>query len=237
MIRASGQAWRSRVHQQLDHGRGVLGPVDAAAPEHARQHRLAAEHVQRQVAVVVVVGVELAALLLCRAAARRRRRCRAPAPRAACLVAGDELIDQHAVQRHGLRARGARLQAAQRGRAGQRIDPAHGGLHQHVVAQRVVVVQVFVATAQAVDALGQQVAQAVRDARRIARIAEHRRSRTAQPDALVHPTQQQHAAVRADVAALEVGLDHASPKPPQLHRPIGTLWHRQSSVVIGVKYL
>ena len=152
------------------------------------------------------------------------------------LVAGDELLDEHAVQRHRLRSRGARLQAAQRGRARQRIDSADRGLHQQVVSQRVVVVEIFVAAAQPVDALRQQISQAVRDARRIARIAQHRGRRAAQTDALVDSSQQQQAAVRADVAAFEVGLDHASSNPPKSIRPIGTLWHRQSSVVIGVRY-
>ena len=113
MILACGQARRSRCTQQLDHGRSVLRAVDATAPEHARQHRLAAEDVQRQVAVMVVVGVELGALLL---AVQRHvgsvdvehqfGRCRP--------VAGDELIDEHAVQRDCLCSARPRLQAAQR---------------------------------------------------------------------------------------------------------------------------
>ena len=61
----------------------------------------------------------------------------------------------------------------------------------------------------------QQVAQAVRDARRVARIAQHRGRRAAQTDALVDSSQQQHSAVRADVAALEIGLDHASTNTPK----------------------
>ena len=139
------------------------------------------------------------------------------------------------MQRHRLRSRGARLQATERGRTGQRIDPAHGRLHQQVRAQHVVVVEVLVAAAQPVDALREQIAQAVRDARRIAWIAEHGRGRAAQTNALVHTPQQQDATVRADVAALEVGLDDAPPKASQIDRPVGTLWHRQSSVEIGVK--
>jgi hypothetical protein len=154
-----------------------------------------------------------------------------------CCVAGDELLDEHAVQCHGLGSRGARLQATQGGRGGQRIDPAHGSLHQQIASQRVVVVQVFVAAAQAVDALGQQVAQAVRDARGVAWVAEHGRGRTAQADTLVDAAQQQHATVRTEIATLEVGLDDAAPEASKLNSCVGTLWHRQSSVVIGVEYL
>ena len=141
------------------------------------------------------------------------------------------------MQRNGVGARGARLQATQRGRTGQRIDPTHGSLHQQIVSQRIVIVQVFVAAAQSIDTLCQQVSQTVRDACRIARVTERSRRCTAQPDRLINPTQQQHATVRADVPAFKVGLDHTTPNPPQFHRPIGTLWHRQSSVVIGVRYL
>jgi len=104
------------------------------------------------------------------------------------LMAGDELINQHAVQRNGLRPRGARLQATQRGRTGECIDPAHGSLHQQIRAQHVVVIEVFIATAQTVDALCHQVSQAVRDACRIAWVTEHRSRRAAQTYALVDAT-------------------------------------------------
>ena len=68
------------------------------------------------------------------------------------------------------------------------------------------------------------------------RIAEHGCRRATQTNALIGAAQQQNATVRTDVAALEIGLDDAPAKPPQIHRPIGTLWHRQSSVEIGVRY-
>src|SRR5690606_17210556 len=50
-------------HQQPQHGRCMPGTVNAAGSQQAGQHRLAAEHVQRQVAVVIVIGVELLELL------------------------------------------------------------------------------------------------------------------------------------------------------------------------------
>src|SRR5205809_253651 len=72
-------------------------------------------------------------------------------------------------------ARVARLsRRSERGRTRQRIDPADGRLHQQVRAQHIVIVEVFVAAAQAVDALRKQVAKTVLDARRIAWIAEYR---------------------------------------------------------------
>ncbi len=45
--------------QELDDGRRMPGAIDPAAAQHAGQHGLAAEDVEGQVAVAVVVGVEL----------------------------------------------------------------------------------------------------------------------------------------------------------------------------------
>src|SRR5574337_1666891 len=128
------------------------------------------------------------------------------------------------MQRYRLRERGARLQAAQRGGGSQCLRPAHGGLHQQVRAQRVVVVEVLVAAAQA-----------VRDAPGVAWITKRCRGCSTQADALVHTAQQQHPAVRADVATPEVGLDDAPPKASKLNRPMSTLWHRESRLFIDVK--
>lgn len=64
--------------------------------------------------------------------------------------AGDEVFDQHAMQRPGIGTGSARLQATQRGRAGQRSITPDGRLHQQIGMQGIVVVQVFVAAGQAV---------------------------------------------------------------------------------------
>ena len=83
--------------------------------------------------MLVVEAVELAQLLL-----PVQRDIRGvdvehqPAGRA--LVRGDELLDQHLVQRRALRARGPGLQPTQRGRAGQRLVSPQRRLHQHVLA-------------------------------------------------------------------------------------------------------
>ena len=52
------------AHQQLDDSGCMLDAVDPAVAQHAREQTLAGEHVQRQVAVVIVVGVELGPLLI-----------------------------------------------------------------------------------------------------------------------------------------------------------------------------
>ena len=80
------------------------------------------------------------------------------------VVAGDELLHQHFLQRSRMRGLGRRLQPAAGGRTAQRLGTAHGRLHHQVVAQRVVVAHVRPVQAQAIDALRQQAAQIVLDA-------------------------------------------------------------------------
>jgi hypothetical protein len=74
---------------------------------------------------------------------------------------------------------------------------------------------------------------AVLDAGAAALITQRQRRCARQPKTLVDPLEQQHAAVADDVATIECGLDHAPSNPSKLDGPIGTLWHRQSSVAIG----
>jgi len=146
-------------------------------------------------------------------------------------VSGDELLDQHPVQRHGLGARGPRFQPAQRRRGGQGVDATHRCLQQQVRTQRVVIVQVLVAATQPVDALRQQVAQPMPDAGRIARVAEHRCHRAGQPNAFIGPAQQHQAAVGTQVATVKVRFNNAAPDSPEIDLLRGTIRHPQSSVV------
>jgi hypothetical protein len=106
-------------------------------------------------------------------------------------------------------------------------------LHQHIVAQGLVIVQVLVAAAQAVQTLGEQVAQTVFDARRVAWIRDHSGRCAAQPQVLIDLTQQQQTAITAEIPAAEIGFDQAPAKAPKLDLGFGTVWHRQSSVGIG----
>lgn len=77
------------------------------------------------------------------------------------------------MDRPGRASAGAILQAAQRGRRGQRAVPIAGRLHQQIVPQRPVIVQILIALNQPEYALAQHVGKAVRDALGIARIGEH----------------------------------------------------------------
>lgn len=148
-------------------------------------------------------------------------------------LAGDELLHQHFVQCSRMLGRGRRLQTAEGRRAGQRLSAAHGRLHHQIVAQHVVVAHVRPAQAQAVDALRQQAVHAVPHAGTAALITKRQRRSAGQTQSFIDPLEQQHAAVADDVTAVECGLDHTSSNPSELNGPIGTLWHRQSSVAIG----
>lgn len=75
--------------------------------------------------------------------------------------AGNEVLNQHLMQRPGIGAAGTGLEPTECGRTGQCLIAPDGRLHQQVRAQRVVIVQVFVAAAQAIQALGDEIAQAV----------------------------------------------------------------------------
>ena len=158
---------------------------------------LAAEDVQRQVAVAVVVAVKEAAQLDGRGSDRRWRRGRARSPPAAAgaaarkastkkaamsLMPGDDLLV--AALRVG--PRGRQFQAVQRALAGQRLAAiarsatllagrialADQRRQERIVPQVVVVVEVFVAQGQGEHPLGDQFVDRVLDQLGIAVIVE-----------------------------------------------------------------
>ena len=67
----------------------------------------------------------------------------------------DELVRQNSVQRPGGGAIRAVLQPAQRGTRSQRFDLFDGHRPEWIQPQGVVIVEIFVAVAQAVDTLAQ----------------------------------------------------------------------------------
>jgi len=105
------------------------------------------------------------------------------------------------------------LQAIERTLASQRIavGPQHRAqlARQHrqrrVLAQLVVIVEVFVAQRQAEDPLAHQCLDLMLDIARVAPIGEAGAKATHQPDALVDLSQQQRTSVRGDVPAIETG--------------------------------
>jgi hypothetical protein len=58
-------------------------------------------------------------------------------------------------------------------------------LHEQIVSQCVVVVEVFVAATQTVDALREQITQAVGDSTRVAWVTEYRSSPATQANAFI----------------------------------------------------
>jgi hypothetical protein len=133
------------------------------------------------------------------------------------------------VQRPRLRPGGARLQPTQRGRTRQRLVTTHGRLHDQIVAQPSVIVQILVATAQPVHALRQHRAQRMTDAPRVPRIAQLRGRRARQPDALIDLPQQHQPPVARQIPAREIRLDHATPKLAEIDPTAGTLCHGEAS--------
>lgn len=144
-------------------------------------------------------------------------------------VRSDELRNEHFVQRPCLRACGPILQATEGGRGRQRRDTADGRLHQRIGAQYIVIVQVLVAAAHRVQALSEQVVQAMFDALGIACIADRCGRCAAQPDASIDLAQEHQPAVGTQLAAVECRLDDAPAQPPKLHPALGTIWHRRIS--------
>ena len=192
--------------------------VDATGPQVGAQQLLAAEHVQRQVAVAVVVAVEEAALLLAvqrvvgGVEVQHQLFGRG-------LEAGDELLDQHLVQAPRGGPVGPLLQPAQRGRTGDLAVHAYGRLHGHVAAQRAVVVQILPAQRQAIHALAQHVAHAVLDQQRAARVGNAARGCFEQAQLAIDLAQQHHAAVAGHAAAIEAALHDSSAKTAKLDGP------------------
>ena len=135
------------------------------------QQLLAAEHVQRQVAVAVVVAVKEAPLLL--AVQRVVGGIKVEHEfLGRSLEAGDELIHQNLVQAPGGGRVSPFLQTAQGGGAGDFAINTDCRLHGHIQPQCAVVVQVLPPQCQTVDALAQQVGHAVRDQERAARVGD-----------------------------------------------------------------
>lgn len=208
----------------------------------AGQHRLAAEHVQRQVAVVVVIGVELLEFL---PAVQRNVRGIDIQNQLFGWTgkAGNEMVNQHLVQRPGIGAAGTGLEPTEGGRTGQCLIAPDGRLHQQVRAQRVVIVQIFVAAAQAVQTLGDEIAQAVANPPPGTPIGQRLGGQTRQTGARINLSQQHQPAIGTEVTTLEIGLQMTASKAPKVQLFSGTIWHRRylpeilfrTSILCGLK--
>ena len=102
------------------------------------------------------------------------------------------------------------LPAAQGGGSGQGRHARGRRLHGQVMAQLVMIVQVFVAQSQGVDALPQQRQQRVLATGFAVRIAQPPGERLGQTEFAANGAEQRDAAVAGDVAAAKLRLDLAA---------------------------
>ena len=127
----------------------MLGGVDLGRPQIGDQQLLAAEHVERQKAVVVVVAMEKAPFL-----ATMHRHVGGVEIEDEllrwCAKGRDKLLDQHPVEGHRGGTIGSMLESAQGRRTRQRRDAIDRGLQRQVVPQLAMVVEIFVTECQAV---------------------------------------------------------------------------------------
>ncbi len=225
-MRTRGQRARIWPTMRVDLLDRAGGGIDVGAPQLRRQQMAAAEDVQRQIAVAVVVAVEEAAFLMAvqrivggieverdlrrrpwhgrrgtdrRTAPRwrryRRRSCRSGSVRPGCSSRRFSVL---------LPASGA-----------QSVRPAVelAGQHRHhrIMAQFVVVVEVFVAQRNADNALRHQCLRHVCSTKaRIAAVLEAGGEAAGQPDDAIGRTQQQRARVRRDATAVKRGNDRTA---------------------------
>jgi hypothetical protein len=188
------------LHQQFQNRPRMPGGTTIPGPQIGHQQLFATEHVERQETVVAIVTMKVRTFLPAMHAiiggvkvedqlgGRRAER-------------GDELVHQNPVQRPGGGAIGAVFQPAQRRTRSQRFDLLDGRLPDWVQPQSVVVVEVFVTVAQAVDALAQQRMLGVFDQRQVARIGQRLRHRLGETQSAIQLAQEWQPAVAGHVAA------------------------------------
>lgn len=150
---------------------------------------------------------------------------------------GDELFNEHPIEGDAIGTCCRRFQL-RKGRAAREFAvPANGCLHEWVVTQAVVVVDVFVAAAQPIEPLGNEIAQGMGDARRIALVVEYIGRCPAQTDLPIHFSQQQETTARTDGASRKISFDKPASKLLKDHPISGTLWHRRNSSLIRLRHL
>jgi hypothetical protein len=109
-------------------------------------------------------------------------------------------------------------------------------LHEQIVAQSIMIIQIFVATTKRVYALGQQVAQPVLDTTSNAPVIQRSRRCAAQADTFIDLAKQQQTAIRTQVAPAKIRANYAPSHTPKLNRFFGTLWHRQIQLFVGLEH-
>jgi len=187
----------------------MFGGIDLARAKIGNQQLIAAKHVKRQIAVVVVIAVEEALLLIAvdwhvsrieveNQLLRRR------------FVRSDELADEFALNRPGQLGRGAVLEAAQGRRRGRRFAATERRLQCRIVPPALVVIQVFMTLHDFVNTLSQQIQCAVLNEFRIAVIRQQRCNAGKQSKMVVDLSKQKQSSIAGDVATVEIQFDLAA---------------------------
>ena len=238
-MRTRGQRARIRRDDARDLLHGAGRGVDVGAAELGRQQVPAAEDVERQVAVGVVVAVEEAALLVPVQRDVGGVEVEDDLPRGRAVRVEEEVHEQR-LDRGGIvadpvvaagLARRRVLQPVQRALAGQRravrtprrqLAGEHG---QHrIVAQLVVVEQVLVAERDAEDALADQSGRSrARPAPASRASRKQAAKRRDQADGPVRRAEQQRAGIRGDRSAVEAGHHSAALNRCKLEQRRATL--------------
>ena len=186
----------------------MLRGVDVRGTQVRHQQLLPAEHVQRQVAVAVVVPVEEAALLSAVHGVVGGVEVQDQLGRRRVAERLDEQLDQQPGQLDAGAASDAVLQPAQRRRRRQRTSlvgvPFAGRLHQRVDPQAVVVVEVFRPAGDAEHALGEHGPLVVLDHRRVTRVGHAGGHPPEQPAPARRLAEQQCPGVGGDLPAVEL---------------------------------
>ena len=213
--------------QQFQNRRRMQRRVLLRRTQVGDQQLLAAEHVQRQEAVVVVVGTEVTPFLIAVNQIVGGVEVEHQFFRRA-LERSNELFDQNPLRGHRRGAISAVLEPAQGRAGGRRLILAHRRLQRQVVAQPVVVVEVFVTLAQTEHPLSQQLLGGVLHQPRVARIRQHLRHRLQQSESSLDLPQQQQPAVGTDIATIKTDVNLASSELRKRHFGRGTIWHRRN---------
>ena len=231
---------------------GARRRVDVGVAQLGTEQVAAAENVERQVAVAVVVAVEEAAFLVTvqrivgrievehDLARRLGMRLQEHVHEQAFDGAGVMAEAMVACRRCGRRV----LEPVQRRLAGERrtVGPARrklAGQHRHdrIVAERVVVDEILVAERETEDALADQGRDAVFGTGRVATITEASREPLDQPDRTIRGAQQQRSRVRSDRSAVEIRHDGPSRDRSKRQRLCATLCRHRGFPLIRPKSL
>ena len=212
--------------------------VDVRRPELGRQQMPAAEHIERQIAVAVVIAVEEPAFLM--AVQRVVGRVEVENDllgRPSCVRLEEEVDEQRLDRRRVVAdlviARGdlaRQFEPVQRRFARHRRAVVAPGLelarqhrHQRVVTKLVVIVQVLVAERDAEHALPDERGDRVLDQPRVSGVAEASRKPSNQIQTSVGGAQQQAACVGRQRAAVELGHHRPAFDPSKHARFCATL--------------